>query len=274
MISLKKKSQPLLTNASKTLLLGKPVIIHDADNREGECDLVFLADTITSNAVAQLRNEAGGLICACIPYHLASLTGIPFLKDILLESSKKYPLFALLTKKTLTYDTRSSFSITINHRDTRTGIPDNERTITLKKLAAFARHAEKILNFSKKPHYAENDLRNMFSREFYTPGHVFLLIGAPKLTRQRQGHTELSLALAQMATNRIFPVTVICEMLDDQNGTALSVDEAEKWAEKNGTIVIQGNDIIQAYENWSNQPTNAATIPNIIQNSILEAKKW
>ncbi len=235
---------------------------------------MFLADKITPKLVATLRKEAGGLICACIPHHLAYLLRLPFLQDILIESSNKYPILRKLAEKRLIYDQRSSFSITINHRTTRTGIPDIDRARTLQALAVLARETEEMSTSTIISPSSRKSLEERFTREFQSPGHVFLLIGAPKLTQERQGHTELSLALARMATKKSFPVTVICEMLDEDTGRALTLEKARKWAERNGSIVILGKDIIEAYQAWLNQQDNDSNETNTGQKLLMEARTW
>ena len=45
---------------------GTPVCIHDAADREGETDLVYPAGAVSPEAVARLRNDAGGLVCVAL----------------------------------------------------------------------------------------------------------------------------------------------------------------------------------------------------------------
>ena len=55
-----------------------------------------------------------------------------------------------------------------------------------------------------------------------------------ELLNTRQGHTEMSVYLAQVTG--LTPVTTICEMMDAETYTALSVDKAEKFAKQNGIL--------------------------------------
>ncbi len=59
------------------------------------------------------------------------------------------------------------------------------------------------------------------------------------------GHTELSVALAHMGG--LSPIAVLCEMLDKENGKALSINKARDYAKKNNLIMIEGNDILKAF---------------------------
>lgn len=84
-----------------------------------------------------------------------------------------------------------------------------------------------------------------FCKNFRSPGHVPLLPAAPNLVLERQGHTELSVALGEMAG--IIPVMVICEMLDARTHTALSLDDARRYARVRGLPCVSGEEIISAY---------------------------
>lgn len=206
-------------NAIAAFQAGQPVLIHDFDDREGEVDLVYPARAADSSAVTQLRNDAGGLICVALSDGAAQSFGLPFIQDII-----DHPAAA---STQLEYDERSSFSITVNHRETRTGITDDDRAktiATLGKAAAAPDHID-------------------FASEFRAPGHVHLLRAAPGLLDDRQGHTELGIALSAAAG--VPPAVVVCEMLDDNTGRALSKSKARKYAERQEIPYISGQDILE-----------------------------
>ncbi|WP_394345811.1 3,4-dihydroxy-2-butanone-4-phosphate synthase [Halegenticoccus tardaugens] len=73
---------------------------------------------------------------------------------------------------------------------------------------------------------------------FDTPGHVHLLKAAPNLLEDRQGHTDLGVALAELA--RIPPAVVVCEMLDNESGGALSPTNAASYAKKCDFVFLEG----------------------------------
>ena len=97
---------------------GEPVCIHDADDREGETDFIYPAGAVTPAAVARLRNDAGGLVCVAVSHAVAETFALPFLQETL-----DHPAAA---EHNLVYDDRSSFSLSVNHRETETGITDEE----------------------------------------------------------------------------------------------------------------------------------------------------
>jgi 3,4-dihydroxy 2-butanone 4-phosphate synthase len=197
---------------------GQPILIHDAADREGEVDLVYPAAAVTPDAVARLRNDAGGLVCVALADEVADAFALPFLQETLDHPSA--------ADHDLAYDERSSFSLTVNHRDTHTGITDEDRSLTIRALAEAA----------------SDPGATAFAEEFRSPGHVTLLRGAPALLDDRLGHTELGLAIAAAADQP--PAVVVCEMLDDETGGALSPAPARAYADREGLVYVEGSAIV------------------------------
>jgi 3,4-dihydroxy 2-butanone 4-phosphate synthase len=200
---------------------GQPVCIHDAADREGETDLVYPAVGVTPAAVARLRNDAGGLVCVALSHDVATEFDLPFLQDEL-----DHPAAA---EHDLAYDDRSSFSLTVNHRDTHTGITDEDRALTISELGAAARTPDGAA----------------FATGFRTPGHVHLLRAADGLLDARQGHTEFGIALAEAAD--VPPAVVVCEMLDDETGGALDPTDAADYAAANGIPYVEGERLLDRF---------------------------
>ncbi|MDF9744135.1 3,4-dihydroxy-2-butanone-4-phosphate synthase [Natrinema salsiterrestre] len=206
-------------HALESLRAGEPILVHDAADREGETDLIYHADAVTPEAVARLRNDAGGLVCVALGHETAEAFDLPFYSDAI-----DHPATG---DHELGYDERSSFSLTVNHRDTYTGITDDDRSTTIRALGAAAGTPD------------ETD----FAAEFRVPGHVHLLKGAPDLLAQREGHTELGLALADAAD--LSPAVVVCEMLDDETGAALSPTDARAYADRHGFAYLEGSEVLE-----------------------------
>lgn len=211
-----------LSDAIQAFSQGQPVLIHDADERENEVDLVYPAHTVTASNVARLRIDAGGLICVALSHDLAEEFELPFLHE-LIDHPAGYDT-------TIEYDDRPSFSLTVNHRETFTGIVDNDRARTIAALGDAA----------------IDPTGTNFASEFDTPGHVHLLKAAPNLLEDRQGHTELGIVLAELAD--LPPAVAICEMLDDNTGGALSHSNAERYARENDLVFLDGASIIDETE--------------------------
>jgi len=69
------------------------------------------------------------------------------------------------------------------------------------------------------------------------------LIASKGLLANRQGHTEMSVYLAQVA--ELTPVTAICEMMDAETYSALSFEKAQKYAKQNAIPLIDGKELIE-----------------------------
>lgn len=198
---------------------GKPALVHDADDREGETDLMYPAEAVTPTDVARLRMDAGGLLCVAVSDAVAEEFQLPFIADAVDHPATD--------DHNLTYDSRSSFSLTVNHRSTETGITDNDRAKTISSLGEASKNPSEF----------------QFSTEFRSPGHVHILRAASGLLDERRGHTELGVALAQEAD--CAPAVVVCEMLDNDSGNALSTREARRFAKQRNIPFLEGKDILR-----------------------------
>jgi 3,4-dihydroxy 2-butanone 4-phosphate synthase len=215
-----------VADAVAAMAAGEPILVHDFDEREGETDVVYPAGSVTPDAVARMRNDAGGLVCVALSDAVADAVDLP-----LFDAAVDHPAAA---DHDLAYDDRSSFSLPVNHRETFTGITDEDRALTITELATAA-------DAAAAGQYDVDD----FAAEFRTPGHVHLLRGAPDLLADRRGHTELGLALAEAAD--LPPAVVVCEMLDDDSGGALTPADARAYARRNDLVYVEGEDVVDAF---------------------------
>ncbi|MHC1584811.1 MAG: 3,4-dihydroxy-2-butanone-4-phosphate synthase [Candidatus Syntropharchaeia archaeon] len=228
----------MIREALKSIRNGKMVLIYDSDDREGETDLVIPAEATEPKDVACLRRDGGGLICVAIHPDAAEKLGLPFMSDILRNVNGEFSFVKSIVEKKgdIPYDEKSSFSLWVNHRETFTGITDIDRSITIKNLGKAVKMVMNGGSFD-------------LGSEFRSPGHVPVLRAAKNLTEERRGQTELSIALALMA--EITPAMVICEMLDEKSGKALSKEDARKYASERGLVFLEGKEISEAYRSWS-----------------------
>jgi len=216
-----------VAEAVAMLKQGSMVVLYDGDEREGEADLIFHASFATPENIRRLRKEAGGLICLSLDSEFAQRLELPFYSDILLES--KYSVKEMDCKKAA-YGDKPAFAIPVNYKGVYTGITDNDRSLTIKKMAELAGINKGVKGETKSVH-------DTFVTEFYSPGHVFLLIG--RGIENRKGHTELTLELARLAL--MSGAMVLCEMLGD--GKALSKADAKEYAKKNGFAFLEGKEL-------------------------------
>ena len=204
------------------------VLVHDDNTREDEIDMVFPAQYIRPHHVATMRNNAGGLICLAISNYVAAKIGLPYMHDILHSLSKINQVFSKLTFGKSPYGDKPSFSISVNHRKTYTGITDSDRSLTISAMAKICKNI---------------DCGGVeeFGNNFRAPGHVPILIGSKGMIQERTGHTELCLYLSHLAG--LTPAVVICEMLDSDTHNALSSEKAKEYAGRSAIPFVESSQI-------------------------------
>jgi len=134
----------------------------------------------------------------------------------------------------LQYDTRSAFTLSINHRETFTGITDHDRALTTRRFAEL---------FAEVNESGVNPLEAL-GAEFRTPGHIPVCRESEGGLSKRQGHTELAVGLARLAG--LTPVVIGAEMLQPDGDLALAVDDARIWANKRNIPFLTGEELISA----------------------------
>ena len=214
-----------LESSLQSLKRGEFVLLFDSAGRENEIDMVVAAEFVTPEHIARMRQHAGGLLCMAIDNTFANALGLRYMHEILGESNlaDKEMIMGLAP-----YGDHPTFSISVNHYQTYTGITDKDRSLTIREMSNI--------------YHVENK-KKKFVSSFKTPGHIPLLIASKGLLNSRQGHTEMSVYLAQIA--ELTPVTAICEMMDAETYTALSIDKAEKYAKQNGIPLIDGKELLE-----------------------------
>ncbi|WP_109078244.1 3,4-dihydroxy-2-butanone-4-phosphate synthase [Aggregatibacter kilianii] len=139
---------------------GNGVLVLDDENRENEGDLIFPAETITTEQMAKLIRYGSGIVCLCITDALCKQLDLPPMVNHNTSVNK------------------TAFTVTIEAAEgVSTGVSAADRVTTVK--AAVADGA--------KP------------SDLHRPGHVFPLRAAPNGVLQRNGHTEAAVDLARLA---------------------------------------------------------------------------
>ena len=211
-----------------SLKQGEFVMIHDSDGRENEIDLVAAAQFITPEHIARMRQHAGGLICLAIDDLMAQKLQLKYMHEILSKSNDIDIDSKKMIMGTAPYGDHPTFSIHINHKQTYTGITDMDRALTIKEMTKL---------------YDSDDPKADFISSFKTPGHVPVLLASNGLLSSRTGHTEMSIYLTKLA--KLSPITTICEMMDSETYSALSVKKAEKYAKQNAIPFIDGKELLE-----------------------------
>ncbi|MEM1928115.1 MAG: 3,4-dihydroxy-2-butanone-4-phosphate synthase [Acidilobaceae archaeon] len=226
----------LLREVGEALESGLPIVIYDFEEREGEADLVYPAWVVGVDEVYELRAEAGGLVCYVTEGSLARSLGIPWAYELIGSWSTLSPL----ASRTLRYGDRPAFTIWVNHVSVKTGISDEDRSVTIRELDGVSR-----LYYSGRV----SEAREKFYSEFVAPGHVPIL--ASKSLRERRGHTELSVALFKLVGLR--PSAAFAEIL--VKGRSATYEEARELALKKRIPIVRGSDILKWCESsevcWS-----------------------
>ena len=192
------------------LRAGKLIIVVDDDDREAEGDLVGLAELASPENVNFMTKHARGLICAPVSEEIA----------------KRLELVPMSEENTDAHGT--AFTISVDHKETSTGISAFDRAKTIQELASVSSKAS----------------------DFHRPGHMFPLVGRSGGVLERRGHTEASLDLARLAGVR--EAAYICEILKDDGTMARKVDLhdfASKW---NLTMIEVGD--IARYVSFQDSP--------------------
>ncbi|WP_423188728.1 bifunctional 3,4-dihydroxy-2-butanone-4-phosphate synthase/GTP cyclohydrolase II [Alkalibacterium sp. f15] len=176
---------------------GKNVIIVDNEDRENEGDIICAAEFATPENVNFMTLYARGLIC------------MPMTKDY----TKKLGLSQMSLYNT--DDHTTAFTVSIDYKDTLTGISAMERSMT----------AIKAVKEGSRP------------EDFKRPGHMFPLEAVDGGVLARIGHTEATVDLMRLAGLK--PAGLCCEIMKVDGSMARRDDLIELAKEhqlKIGTI--------------------------------------
>ena len=188
-----------------------------------------------------LRNDCGGLLFLAIGNEIGEMLDLPWLQDIHTtpENVKRWPVLQELQTNDLGYDTKSAFTLSINHRQTYTGITDRDRALTTR------RFGELWLELEKKKNLTSKQAQQALGKEFRTPGHIPVCREQKGGLSTRQGHTELAVSIARLAG--VAPCTIGAEMLQPNGDGALPVEEALLYAKKHNIPMVTGKDLLNAH---------------------------
>lgn len=179
---------------------GKMVIVVDDEDRENEGDLVVAAEKATPEIVNFMIKYAKGLLCVPIEEEIAD----------------KLKFNPMVENNTDNHET--AFTVSVDYKDTTTGISAYERSLTINKITE-----------------CEN------CNDFRRPGHIFPLIAKKNGVMDRIGHTEASVDLAKLADLK--GAAVICEIIKD-DGTMARRDDLFIFAKEHDLKIITIKDLI------------------------------
>jgi 3,4-dihydroxy 2-butanone 4-phosphate synthase/GTP cyclohydrolase II len=191
-----------IEEAIEDIKQGKMVVVVDDEDRENEGDLIMAAEKVTPEAINFMATYGRGLICMPI-------TG---------KRLDELELPAMVSQNTDAHGT--AFTVSVDYKDTTTGISAPERAATVKAIL--------------DPATAPEDLRR--------PGHIFPLRAKEGGVLRRAGHTEAAVDLTRLAG--VYPAGVICEIMKE-DGTMARVPELIDFCAKHGLKLISIADLIE-----------------------------
>jgi 3,4-dihydroxy 2-butanone 4-phosphate synthase/GTP cyclohydrolase II len=181
----------------------------DDEDRENEGDFIALAEKATPEVINFMITEGRGLVCVPITQQRADELN---LKPMVQQNTDFHG---------------TAFTVSVDHKDTTTGISAHERSITVKGLI--------------DPEAKSGDFRK--------PGHMFPLIAKDGGVLRRAGHTEAAVDLAIMCGS--YPAGVICEVIKE-DGTMARLPDLQEIARKHDLKLISIQDMIR-YRNEKEQ---------------------
>lgn len=174
---------------------GKIILVTDDPDRENEGDMICAGEFATQENINFMACHAKGLICTPMSAEMADKLGLP----------------QMVTENTDNHCT--AFTVSIDHKDTTTGISAAERSYTMMKCCDEASQPG----------------------DFRHPGHVFPLVAKKGGVLERNGHTEATVDLLKLAG--LTECGVCCEIMED-DGTMMKTPNLWKLAEKYGLKFI------------------------------------
>lgn len=175
--------------AIEALREGKIILVTDDEDRENEGDLICSAESATTENVNFLATYAKGLICT------------PMSREI----AQKLMFDPMVANNTDNHET--AFTVSVDYKDTTTGISAEERGLTARMCVA-------------------EDVR---PADFRRPGHMFPLIAKEGGVLERNGHTEATVDLMRLAGLK--PCGLCCEIMRE-DGTMMRAEELHAFAKE------------------------------------------
>ena len=189
-----------IPEALDALRAGKLIMVTDDPDRENEGDLICAAEFATTENVNFMACHARGLICT------------PVSREI----SERLGLTQMVSENTDNHET--AFTVSVDHRETTTGISAEERGFTCRSIA--------------DPKSVPSDFRH--------PGHVFPLVARKGGVLTRNGHTEATVDLCRLAG--LTPCGLCCEIMRE-DGTMMRTPELYEMAKRFGLCFINISDL-------------------------------
>lgn len=193
-----------ISTAIAELKKGNMLIVVDDRTRENQGDIIFPAESITTDKANFLMKECRGMFC------------VPMTKEL----ARKLQIPLMISKKDNTEKLKCNFTITVDAKNVKSfGISASDRALTVKILS--------------DPHSKPTDL--------VRPGHVSPIIAADGKLLERDGHTEAAVTLAKLAG--FSPIGVLSEIIRD-DGEVARPGDLIRFSKKHNIKIIQIKDLV------------------------------
>jgi len=184
-------------SAIKDLRCGKCILIADSADRENEVDIVIPADNITEEIVTFMVRYSTGILCVSITEERANELELPLMVS---NNTEKHGC---------------AFTVSTDYKwGTSTGVSSKDRMLTIK-------------NLSPKSIAVASD--------FSKPGHIFPLRARNGGLIERQGHTEASICISDLAG---FSKAACLSEIVNEDGTMCRVSDAIPFMVKHNLKMI------------------------------------
>ena len=194
-----------IPKAIQELKKGNMLIVTDNPDRENQGDIIFPAETVTSEKVNFLLQNCRGMVCVALTSEQAVRLDLPL----------------MVAPIDNTETTGVQFTVTVDAAAvTSFGISASDRAKTVQVLA--------------DPQAKPSDL--------VRPGHVFPLLAREGGVLKRAGHTETTVELCRLAGWQ--PCGVLCEILTE-NGAVARNSELLQFSKKYSIKVVSIVDLIE-----------------------------
>lgn len=190
-----------IEEAIEDIKAGKMIVVVDDEDRENEGDLLMAAEKATPETINFMAKHGRGLIC------------LPMTKERL----KELNIHQMVEKNTDLHET--AFAVSIDAKETTTGISAFERAATI----------QKVLD------------PDATAKDFNRPGHIFPLEARAGGVLKRAGHTEAAIDLPSLAGLK--PAGVICEIMNE-DGSMARVPELLEYIKTHNLKIITIADLI------------------------------
>lgn len=175
--------------ALEELRKGRIIIVTDDEDRENEGDFICAAEYATTENVNFMATYGKGLICMPMSQEYGNRLALP----------------QMVNENTDHHET--AFTVSIDYRETKTGISAEERSLT-------AMHCVR---------------EDVSPEDFRRPGHMFPLLAKKNGVLERAGHTEATVDLMRLAGLK--PCGLCCEIMRE-DGKMMRTPELWKLAEQ------------------------------------------